>query len=337
MTNKNMIKISKPTTESKFKLVIDKNTFYLYDRDFEEKYEGYISSIKELLLVLRNKVSTEGLKKDFFVELIRNKKNGLRALLALTGISNEYLKRLITLIRVIDDEELNRLTLKDKWQTGTEEIDEGGVSEWSDSKIANLIKNNENFAKGIVNIFFEGSTVPVLTQALPLFELKKLSVEKLEFKIESLVDTLIRYKEKGSYAGKKENNPEVLIEKILEELEIPYTSGDLQKLVGVLDEEKRTMDFIIPDQNNPLLIVESSYVVTTSSGQGDKAKTEINVAKLIKKHYPKALFIGFVDGIGWYVRKNDLKRMVGAYDEVFTFHKEELNRFKELLSTVFNK
>jgi len=51
-----MIKISKPTTESKFKLVIDKNTFYLYDRDFEEKYEGYISSIKELLLVLRNKV-----------------------------------------------------------------------------------------------------------------------------------------------------------------------------------------------------------------------------------------------------------------------------------------
>ena len=332
-----MIKISKPTTESKFKLVIDKNTFYLYDRDFEEKYEGYISSIKELLLVLRNKVSTEGLKKDFFVELIRNKKNGLRALLALTGISNEYLKRLITLIRVIDDEELNRLTLKDKWQTGTEEIDEGGVSEWSDSKIANLIKSNENFAKGIVNIFFEGSTVPVLTQALPLFELKKLSVEKLEFKIESLVDTLIRYKEKGSYAGKKENNPEVLIEKILEELEIPYTSGDLQKLVGVLDEEKRTMDFIIPDQDNPLLIIESSYVVTTSSGQGDKAKTEINVAKLIKKHYPKALFIGFVDGIGWYVRKNDLKRMVGAYDEVFTFHKEELNRFKELLSTVFNK
>lgn len=332
-----MTKIPKPTTESKFKLVIDKNTFYLYDRDFEEKYEGYISSIRELLLVLRNKVSMEGLKKDFFVELIRDRKNGLRALLALTGISNEYLKRLITLIRVIDDEELNKLTLKSKWQTETEEINESGVSEWSDSKIASLIKDNENFARGIVNIFFEGSTVPILTQALPLFELKKLSVEKLEFKIESLVDTLIRYKEKGSYAGKKENNPEVLIEKVLGELEIPYVSGDLKKLVGVLDEEKRTMDFIIPDQGNPLLIVESSYVVTTSSGQGDKAKTEINIARLIKKYYPKALFIGFVDGIGWYVRKNDLKRMVGAYDDVFTFHKEELNRFKTLVSTIFGK
>ncbi len=332
-----MNKILKPTTELKFKRVIDKNTFYLYDRDFEEKYEGYISSIKETLLVLRNKVATEGLKSDFLVDLIRNKENGLRALLALTGISNEYLKRLVTLVRIIDDKELNKLTLKDKWPTETEEISERGVSEWSDSKIAGLIESNENFAKGIVNIFFEGSTVPALTEALPLFELKKLSVEKLGFKIESLVDTLIRYKEKGSYSGKKENNPEVLIEKVLEELGIPHATGDLKKLVGVLDEEKRTMDFIIPDQENPLLIIESSYVVTTSSGQGDKAKTEINIARLIKKYYPKALFIGFVDGIGWYVRKNDLKRMVGAYDEVFTFHKEELNRFKELIANVFKK
>lgn len=332
-----MSKITIPTTESKFKKVIKKNTFYLYDRDFEEKYEGYISAIRETLLVLRTKVATEGLKKDFFVELIRDKENGLRSLLALTGISNEYLKRLITLIRVIDDEELNKLVLKDKWQTETKKISESGVSEWGDSKIASLIKDNEDFARGIVNIFFEGSTIPMLTQALPLFELKKLSIEKLEFKIESMVDTLIRYKEKGSYSGKRANNPEVLIEKVLEELEIPHVSGDLKKLVGVLDEEKRTMDFIIPDQDNPLLIIESSYVVTTSSGQGDKAKTEINVARLIKQYYPKALFIGFVDGIGWYVRKNDLKRMVGAYDNVFTFHKEELSRFKELISTVFNK
>lgn len=323
--------MTKPTTEAKFKKVIQKNTFYLYDRDFEEKYEGYISSIKETLLVLKNEIANQGLKKEFFVDLIQNKENGLRALLALTGISNEYFKRLTTLIRVINDKELNELTLRGQWGIQEGNKDEG-VSEWSDATITKFIKTNRHFAEGIVNIFFEGSTLPVLTQALPLFELKKLSVEKMEFKIESLIDTLVRYKEKGSYAGKKENNPEVLIENILDELNIPYVKGDLKRLVGILDREKRTMDFIIPNQDNPEIIIESSYVVTTSSGQGDKAKTEINIAKLIKKHYPKALFIGFVDGIGWYVRKNDLKRMVGAYDDVFTFHKEELNRFKALLS-----
>ncbi len=73
------------------------------------------------------------------------------------------------------------------------------------------------------------------------------------------------------------------------------------------------------------------FLATTSSGQGDKSKTEIFIDSLIKAHYPNAIFIGFVDGIGWYVRKGDLKRMVTAYEDVFTFHKDELKRFEEFL------
>ncbi|HPD33583.1 MAG TPA: hypothetical protein PKV40_04510, partial [Candidatus Kapabacteria bacterium] len=60
-------------------------------------------------------------------------------------------------------------------------------------------------------------------------------------------------------------------------------------------------------------------------------KTENEIRKLIKKYYPTAKFIGFIDGIGWYVRKSDLMRMVNAYDEVFTFHKDEIERFKQFL------
>jgi hypothetical protein len=74
--------------------------------------------------------------------------------------------------------------------------------------------------------------------------------------------------------------------------------------------------------------MERSFLVTTSSGQGDKSKTEGNIKKLIAKYYPNAKFIGFIDGIGWYVRKGDLARMVAAYDDVFTFHKDEIERFK---------
>ena len=96
-------------------------------------------------------------------------------------------------------------------------------------------------------------------------------------------------------------------------------------------DEKRTMDFILPSKANPQIIIESSFLVTTSSGQGDKSKTEGNIKKLIAEYYPKAKFIGFVDGIGWYVRPGDLKRMVIAFDDVFTFHKDELERFKNYI------
>ena len=323
--------------DKKFNTVITKNTFYFYNKEFEEAYEGYVNSIKETLLVLKNQVQNKGLRKELFEDLIHKKKNGLRALLALTGFSNESLKRLITFIRIIYDPELNVLIYKEKWITEAEINDKENIKEWSDKKIGKRIRESEFFRKGLVNIFFEGSTIPILSNVLPLFELKKLSISKLNFEIDALIDTLIRYKEKGSYSGKKENNPEVVIEDMLDELGIRFEKGDLGELINNAPDTKRTMDFIIPDKKSPKIIIECSYLVTTSSGQGDKSKTEISIDSLIKEHYPDAHFWGFVDGIGWYVRKNDLKRMVVAYEDVFTFHQGELERFKQLLKEVFGR
>ncbi len=189
-----------PTTEEKFKRVIQKNTFYFFNAKFEEKYEGYINSLKETLLIVKNRVETEGLKKEIFEDLLQNKENGLRALLALTGFSNEYLKRLSTIIRVVDNPELNALVYKDKWHT---DIDVYNIKEWSDKTISLLIKKNKFFKKGIVNIFFEGASIPFLSETLPLFELKKLSISKLKFELPEMIDTLIRYKEKGVIPVKK--------------------------------------------------------------------------------------------------------------------------------------
>jgi hypothetical protein len=323
------------SNDIKFRRVIEKNTFYFFNQEFEESYEGYLNLIKDILLNLKNDIENNGLRKEPFEKILDEKEHGLRALLALTGFSNENLKRITTLIRVVEDEELSRLVLKEKWfQSKNKSPD--GIKEWSDSTIMKMINGNEFFRKGLVNLFFEGATIPLLSKTMPLFELKKLSISKLKFEIPEMIDTLIRYKEKGSYSGKKENNPEIVIKDILNGLNIPFETGDLTELIENAPITKRTMDFIIPNKSNPIIIAESSYLVTTSSGQGDKSKTEISIDKLIKEHYPNAKFIGFVDGIGWYVRKGDLKRMVSAYEDVFTFHKDELARFKKFILTEMN-
>lgn len=305
--------------DKKFKTVIDKNTFYFYNPVFQEKYESHINSLNETLLVLKNQVETQGLKQNIFENLLLEKENGLRALLALTGFANESLKRLITVVRVSNNTELSKLLYKEKWINVEDTND---IKEWGDSRILNLIKNNEYFRKGIVNLFFEGGSTLFLAQTLPLFELKKLSISKLKFEIPALIDSLVRY---------AENNPEYFIAEILHENGIAFEKGDLTELFENEPVEKRTMDFIIPNKNSPRIIMESSFLVTTSSGQGDKSKTEANIKRLLSKYYPTAKFIGFVDGIGWYVRKGDLMRMVGAYDDVFTFHKDEIERFKSFL------
>lgn len=324
----------KVSVDTKFSTVIEKNTFYFYNVKFQEKYESHINSLTESLLFLRNEIETKGLRKELFDSLLLNRENGLRALLALTGFSNENLKRLITVIRVTHDKILSNLMNKDKWCSNEEEVE---ISEWGDAKILNLINENEHFRKGLVNLFFEGSTVPFLINTLPLFELKKLSISKLKFEVPAIIDTLVRYKEKGSYSGKSGNNPEFLIQQLIEDSQVPFEKGDLAELLRKEKVAKRTMDFILPNKTKPKLIIECSFLVTTSSGQGDKSKTETNINKLIKKYYPKAKFIGFVDGIGWYVRKGDLMRMVSAYDDVFTFHKSELKRFDYYLRKEFKR
>jgi len=118
---------------------------------------------------------------------------------------------------------------------------------------------------------------------------------------------------------------------------ISFEKGDLGELIDNVPDKKRKMDFIIPNKKSPIIILESSFLVTTASGQGDKSKTEISIDNLIKEHYPRAHFWGFVDGIGWYVRKNDLRRMVVAYEDVFTFNLTELSRFEKQLKEVLNK
>jgi len=59
---------TKPTTDLKFKTVINKNTFYFFNPAFEEKYEGYLNSLKEILLILKNEIETKGFARyDFAV------------------------------------------------------------------------------------------------------------------------------------------------------------------------------------------------------------------------------------------------------------------------------
>ena len=321
------------SSDEKINTVIARNTFWLNNKTFEEGYEASINALKETLLVLRNQVQNQGLTKKLLDDLISEKEYGLKALLALTGFSNESFKRLITFIRVTDDKELSRISYRDLW-INEAELNSANITEWSDSKIGTKIQNCANFRKGIVNLFYQGSSVPVLSKTLPLFELKKLSICKLSFDPDAMIDTLIRYKEKGSYSGQAENNAETVIKNLLNEMKINSESGDLDKLKEHAPNEKRTMDFIIPNQEDPQIIIESSYLQTTSSGQGDKAKTEIAIRNLLTKHYPNAHFWGFVDGIGWYVRRKDLGRMVEAFEDVFTLEESELTRFREALTTV---
>lgn len=307
--------------KSKFDVVIQYNTFYFRDESSDEEWEKYISSLFQSMLLLKNDVEQKGLSEEVLLKHIQTE-NGLDILLALLGFSQENFMRVITFLRVVNDVKLNELVNRKSWK----HLEKDKV-EIRFEKLKNELQKNKEFAIGIVNLLIKGATIPILRNALPLFEIKKLDISKLTFNVEALLDTIVRYKVKGQYSASSIRNPERLIREILEKDKIKFESGKMKNV-------RRNLDFIIPSKSHPKVIIECSYEVTTSSGMGDKAKTEIEVSKDIKKNYPSVHFVGFVDGIGWYVRRNDLKKMVSAFDRVFTFHREQITEFRKFINGV---
>ena len=313
---------SEGRAEEYFNRVIEKNTYFFHNDDFQKESENHMATIKNLLSHLKDTIEEKRLSVKTVSDWLITDKNSLQALLTLTGISRETFLRLISFIRIKDDPDINNLVNRKYWPQ-----ERAQFREWSQTKLRKLLFSNEKFREGIVKLFFYGATKQSITDNLPLFESYKLNKEKFEFSVKALLDTIVRYNYKGSAAANSGNNPENLIKEVLKGLKIPYEKGKIPNV-------DRQMDFLIPSRKNPKIIIESSYIVTTSSGQGDKAKTELDVYRNIKAHYPQSKFFGFLDGLGWLVRRGDLKRMVGAYDDVFTFREDELQRFAETVTEI---
>jgi hypothetical protein len=308
-----------PSEEQKLKTVIEHNTFFFKPpQEAEEAEEKSVAVLVDSLLNLRQKITAYGCKEEVFVEHLRSDPSGLDCLLALTGFSGESLRRLLTFAKLVEDPSLNALLCRDLWK------EDEPRQEWSLDGIKSLLRQNKAFAEGVVKLFFKGKQVRVLQRVLPLFEFNKLGIRKLQFSEEALIDTIARYRLKGALKASKESNPERVIEECLRKEGLKFERGKLPKV-------RRTLDFIIPSKQSPKIIVECSYLTTTSSGMGDKAKTEQEVQRELRQHYKGVFFWGFVDGIGWYVRRKDLERIVRAFDDVFTFAEEELERFRQRL------
>tara|TARA_R100000005_G_scaffold95293_1_gene76241 strand:- start:959 stop:1951 length:993 start_codon:yes stop_codon:yes gene_type:complete len=319
------------STADKLKTVREKNTYYFKNELFEEEMQSHIDKLIFLAKYLKEDLIEHGCTKDVLNRFL-TKENALKALLGVTSVSFEMLQRIVTIIRRRDFKEFTTVFYKDKWNSNNLK------TEWGAKKIEKMTMDNEYFRKAMVNIFFETNKT-ILGEILTKYDLSKMDssvINNVTTLSDQTIDILMRYKEKGSYAARKGNNPEIVLQTILDDAKITYDSGcDLPLLAENEKILKRTMDYMIPSKENPILIIESSYVTTTSSGCGDKAKTENGVNPLNKKYYPNAIFIGFIDGVGWYTRVKDAERMCEGFDDVFTYHKDELNRFKNLLKELF--
>ncbi|MFN4179252.1 MAG: hypothetical protein ACK4I8_02975 [Armatimonadota bacterium] len=225
-----------PSKEQKLKTVTEQNTFFFKPpQETEEDAEKSVAVLVDSLLNLKRKVALNGCKESVFVEHLQKDQNGLDCLLAITGLSAESLKRLLTFAKAVNDPSLDALLRRDLWKEAEPS------HEWSFDEVRTMVQQNKAFAEGIVNLFFRGKQERTLQKVLPLFEFNKLGVQKLMFSEEALIDTIARYRLKGTLKASRESNPERVIEECLREEGLKFERGKLPKI-------RRTLDFIVPNK-----------------------------------------------------------------------------------------
>jgi hypothetical protein len=307
--------------QEKLKVIKEKNTFFSgASPDIEKEYQRMINKTIQALDKWRNLLekakpaddrSLQKLLADFITEDC-----GLRAALTLCGLSNEKMFRIFSFLRAA--------YAKGAYKTDSPWAKEIEGAEWKEDAILAKLRNDNQFAFDFAGILLGHE--PLVINALSMFEREYFKKEKFLFEGNELLDTLARYSLHGSYSAAKGIGPEQTLKQILDTMGVPYTSG---KVKGI----DRRIDLIIPSKTKPKIFVEVAYVETTSSGMGDKAKAERDtVAKSINQNYPGALFVAFVDGAGWLVREEAMRIVCEAADYVFTFHTEQLEEFKKLVS-----
>ena len=228
-------------------------------------------------------------------QFLRQDKDFLGILLALTNLSQEKFLRIIT---------AQRFATKDY------------KPEWGIDKVQRKIKENDQFARQVAELFLQGRNNEQLIQQIADFYLDQLSLPEEWAELirdETLISGVVRRKLAGEYANKKGEEVEKLVSRTIEQF-APYQRGQVTLVGG------KEVDHAVPSLDDPFVMVMVSYMETTSSGQTARANEQREMYQKVleeRMRYPqnpKRVFVNVVDGGGWLARRSDLRKIYGSCD-----------------------
>lgn len=272
------------------------SSFYVdndLELEMEKKQDKMISRIEKKLI----KVDTlTGLK-----SYIQNETDSLQNLTSVLGVSEERFRRIISMIRRMNGDYFS--------------------SEWTIQTIRNQMVNNEIYMDALCDLMINGKSNPLYTSKIPKFILEQVVIDSKRLKMLTTKSALKQFI-KPSFEGVYSNTVGDKIESIIEKKLSIYCKKHNTTYVH----EKnipwiaRNIDFVIPSVQNPKILIEVSYMVTTGSGQTTKQRDE-NQARLKINEYnrnnrKKVKFVNFIDGAGWLGRQSDLELMYNDSDFV---------------------
>jgi hypothetical protein len=249
----------------------------------------------------------------------------LKAFVSLIGLSEERLKRVVSLVRFRYNNEDFR-------------------SEWTVRQISSAIQKDIEFRNLLTEFFIYGRSSKI-GKEIPLYYMRNFQLTNPEFirdlKNFKYVERILNDNEiQGKYSNEVGAHVERIIQTRLESYKTNINSNlqyDIQKEFPLLN---KNIDFLIPSLTAPIILIESSYNITTGSGQSKRADQLVEIYGMLMRHNAnhranRIIMLNYCDGFGWVGRQNDLHRIYDASD--YVFNQKTLNVLDEVLDEFYPK
>ncbi len=284
---------------------------FMIDDDFDHTFLHSIEPLTQLMIKSCSQFSNPLQLSDFLIvdgEFSALKK--LKAFVSLIGLSEERLKRVVSLIRY----RYNKEDFK---------------TEWNVKRISKTIQTDEEFRGLLIEFFINGRKSRVGAE-IPIYYMRNFKLLDPVFIQDlsnfSYVERILNDNEiQGKYSNEVGAHVESIIKSRLELYKTNVNNSlqyEVQKEFPLLN---KNIDFLIPGVKSPIILIESSYNITTGSGQSKRADQLVELYGILMRHNAnhranRIIMLNYCDGFGWVGRQNDLHRIYDASDFVFNQH-----------------
>ncbi len=251
---------------------------------------------------------------DTLVKLAKSGSLTPATILAVMDSNDQALNTLISLLGISQEEFYRHVTLARLHQLRERAQSTEDFGEWKIDKIIREMRRDRAFAGTTLKLLLDGSKDADLARRIPPFLLAKLDGARLATIGAGGIDALIRTGLKGSYDAGKGKPVVHEVELILQSLRVRHIVGEL-----AVPHLSRKFDCLIPHEGEPHILIEVGVFATTARELSEKGLVEQLLRQEVAKHYPDAVLVRILDGVGWIARGgNALQNVVNASHYVFT-------------------
>ena len=303
--------MSLPTKPDYNEFIKTTGMFYV-DAELEAAIEQEVKLATDTLWSrMKGIATTDGLK-----QFIKDDPEALENLISLMNVSSEKFKRVITTLRL---EKGHAIT-----------------GEWDLSKIRAMMIERPSFMDEVCDLLSNGANNPKYQKLIPPFYLENFIIDSSTMARLSNPDDLRRLIKKG-VEGKYNNQigssyynaVEEAVNKICFREGLTYVTNKHIPLIG------RTAHFAIPNEHKPLVIIDVSYNITTSSTQTRFKDAAEKAATCLREHNLQAerpvALVNVLDGAGWVGRQSDYRAIHDC--ATFALHLSTIDQLEEIFKT----